>query len=235
MAGLMITSFFTRKGNPATDIETVTPGFPVARVWELSDGTPSGDSFVGEFQMAPIEDGANDDGLYKYELTAADGYDETKSYMFRCYGGTSLPIGEQYQVGEASAEIGDITQTEINQIANAAASAVWEEAAADHITAGSTGEALNQVRANTSNILDKLYLDADSVLEIVQLLLKLEAGRTKIDPVNNTLTVFEKDNTTILRQFNLVDSDGNPSVSEICERRPSIKGVGDTTTITGTF
>lgn len=230
----MITSFFTRGGQPATNIETVTPGFPVVRVWEVTDGSATGDGFVGEFQMIPIEDGANDDGFYKYELTAVDGYDETKSYIFRCFGGPSLPPHEQWQTGEKAAEVGDITTTEINQIAQAAASAVWDVPAADHVTAGTFGESANQVRANTANIMNQLYLDADSVLEVVQLLLKLETGRTKIDPVTSTLTVYDNDCTTVLRQFNLLDSNGVASVSEICERKPTIKGPSDTTTLTGT-
>ncbi len=226
MAEVLITSFFTRGGNPATNIETVTPGFPVVRIWEVVDGTPSGDTFIGEFVMSPVEDGANDDGFYKFEFTDTDGYDDTKSYVLRSDGGASLPANEKIQTARIEPAIA------LNVDANAVADAVWDEPRADHLIPGSTGEALNQLKADTTDIIDKLYLDTDSVLEVVQLLLKLEAGRTRIDSTANTLTVFDEDCTTPLRVFQLLDSSGTPSVTEVCERKPITKGPSDTTTIT---
>jgi len=224
MASVVITSFFTRGGTPATDIETVSAGtFPVVRIWEVIDGTPTGDSHIGEFIMIPMEDGANDDGFYKYEFTdTPDGYDPAKTYTFRADGGTSIPTGERYQVA----------RLDPSDNIDAIADAVWDEPRLDHINAGSTGEALSQIKADTTNIAQNLYLDADSVLEVVQLLVKLEAGRTKIDPTNNTLTIYDEDCTTILRQYNLLDSTGAPSVVDVCERVPKIKGASDGTTIT---
>jgi hypothetical protein len=228
MAEIMITSFFTRGGIPATNIETLTPGYPLVRVWEVSSGSPAGDVFVGQFNMSPMEDGSNDDGFYKYEFTSSDGYDETKTYVFRSEGGSSLPPHEQYQVARFEPDPDITVNVDVDDIADA----VWDEPRADHLIPGSTGEGLSQIKADTSDIIDKLYLDANSVLEVTQLLLKLEAGRTKIDPVNHTLTVFDEDCTTPLRVFDLLDSTGNPSVSEVCERVPVTKGSSDNTTIT---
>lgn len=222
MAEVLITSFFTRGGNPATNIETVTPGFPVVRIWEIINGSPAGDQFIGQFVMSSIEDGANDDGFYKYEFDTASGYIPTKIYVFRSDGGSSLPTGEQYQVARL-----DPTDS-----VEAIADAVWDEPKADHLQVGSTGEALSQIKADTIDIIDKLYLDVNSVLEVVQLLLKMEAGRTRIDPTANTLTIYDEDCSTILRVFNLLDSSGMPSVTQVCERKPITKGPGDTTTIT---
>lgn len=223
MSSVVITSFFTRNGLPATDLETAAGGgYPLVRVWEVIDGTPAGDAFIGEFQMIPIEDGVNDDGLYKHEFTNAQGYDDSKTYVFRADGGPSLLNNERYQVARL-----DPTET-----SEGIADAVWNEPRVDHLIPGSTGEALSQIKADTTNIADRLYLDADSVQEIVKLLLKFEAGRTRIDPANNTLTVYDEDCTTPLRVFELLDSSGNPSVNEVCERKPIAKGVGDSTTIT---
>lgn len=222
MAEVLITSFFTRGGNPATNIETVTPGFPKIRIWEVTDGTPSGDSFVGQFTMSAMEDGANDDGFYKFEFTDTDGYDPTKTYIFRTDGGSSLPDNEQFRVA----------RLDPSESVDAIADAVWDEPRTDHLSVGSTGEALSQIKADTSNIADKLYLDSDSVLDVVQLLLKMEAGRTKIDPTAKTLTVYDEDCTTVLRVFDLYDSTGTKSVTEVCERVPRTKGSSDGTTIT---
>lgn len=224
MAEVMITSFFTRGGTPANDIETVTAGFPVVRIWEVFSGSPAGDSFVGEFQMEPVEDGANDDGFYKFQFTDTDGYDPAQTYVFRADGGASLPGNEQFQVARL-----DPTES-----IEAIADAVWDEPKADHTNTTTMGGALNEVKADTTDIIDKLYLDVDSVLEVVQLLLKLEAGRTKIDPTLNTLTIYDTDCTTVLREYQLLDSTGTPSVTDVCERVPKVEGVGDTSTITGT-
>lgn len=222
MAEILITSFFTRNGAPANDIETVTPGFPLVRIWEVVDGTAGGDAFIGQFIMSAMEDGANDDGFYKYEFATINGYDATKSYVIRTDGGSSLSSHEQFQTAQLAPQVSPDT----------IADAVWDEPKAEHLLVGSTGEALSQIKADTTDMLDKLYLDADSVLEVVQLLLKMEAGRTKIDPGTNTMTVFDEDCVTVLRTFQLLDSTGTPSVSEICERKPIVKGTNDNTTIT---
>lgn len=228
MASAIITSFFTRGGTPATNIETISGGtFPVVRIWEVIDGSPAGDAFIGEFVMIPMEDGVNDDGFYKYEFTdAPDGFDESSTYTFRSDGGTSIPPGERYQVAR-------LDPSE-NLDATAVENAVWDANRIAHNNPGSTGEGLNQIKADTTAIAQNLYLGADSVLEIVQLHLKLEAGRTKIDPVTKTLTIYDVNCTTILRQYNLYDSAGTASVTDVCERVPKVEGIGDTTTITGT-
>lgn len=227
MASVVITSFFTRGGTPATNIETVSAGAnPVVRIWEVTDGTPGGDAFIGEFVMVPMEDGANDDGFYKYEFDDGDGYDEAKTYTFRTDGGTSIPPGERYQVAR-------LDPSE-NLDPAVIADAVWDEAQADHLGAGTTGLNLAQIKADTTNIATQLYLDADSVQNMLEVLLKLEAGRTKIDPTAKTLTVYDEDCTTVLRVFELFDSTGTPSVTDVCERVPRVKGAGDTTTITDT-
>jgi len=228
MASAIITSFFTRGGTPATDIETVSAGAsPVVRIWEVTDGTPSGDAFIGEFVMIPMEDGADDDGFYKYEFTdTPDGFDDSKTYTFRADGGPSIPPAERYQVAR-------LDPSE-NLDAAAVENAVWDAPRLSHNNAGSTGEGLNQIKADTTAISQNLYLNADSVLEMVELHLKLDAGRTKIDPTTNTLTVYDTDCTTILRQYKLYDSTGAESVNDVCERVPKVEGPGDTTTVTNT-
>ena len=226
MASVVITSFFTRGGNPATNIETVSGGtHPIVRIWEVIDGSPAGDAFIGEFVMVPMEDGANDDGFYKYEFTdLPDGYDPTKTYTFRADAGPSVPTGERYQVAR-------LDPSE-NLDPDTIAASVWDVQKADHLVPGSTGEALSQTKADTTAIAQNLYLGVDSVLPLLQLLVKLEAGRTKIDPVNNTLTIYDEDCTTVLRVFKLYDSTGAESVTDVCERKPVTKGPGDTSTIT---
>ena len=75
---------------------------------------------------------------------------------------------------------------------------------------------LNQIAADTTQ------LRSDNIIEIslLELLLKYETNKTKIDKINFTLTVFDDDGVTPLTIFDLKDSNGQPSILEICERRP---------------
>lgn len=96
------------------------------------------------------------------------------------------------------------------------ADAVWDETLTDHTLSGSTGLALAQTNANAANS----TLDIQQVKTLVELLLKYETNRTKIDKVAKTLTVYDNNGTTVLKVFNLKDSTGVPSVDEIAERVP---------------
>lgn len=206
MASTVITSYFSRFGNPAINL---SGGYPKLRIWEVIDGTPSGDVFISEKLMIKIEDGVNNDGMYKYEFTdVGDGFNPLKTYLFRTDGGPTLPAQERYQIGQLVPDSID-------------------EALADHIHSGSVSEAIALTRANTQNIVNELYLNADSVKEIVDLILKFDTNRTRVDPSAGTLTVFDDDCITPLRTFNLYDSSGNLSSTEICERVPTAAGTSD--------
>lgn len=139
--------------------------------------------------------------------------------------GISIPTAEE--IAQAIIDAGGTGPS-----APEVATAVWAAPRATNNDPGSHGEALNQVRANTENVIDKLYLSADSVLDVVQLLLKMEAGRTRIDPDTFTMTVYDEDCVTPLRTFKLLDADGIPSVTNVCERKPIAKGPSDSTSIT---
>jgi stress response protein SCP2 len=53
---------------------------------------------------------------------------------------------------------------------------------------------------------------------LIELLLKYERNRTRIDVAQATLTIYDNDNVTPLTVFSLKDHMGNPSVAEVCER-----------------
>ncbi|MDE1830695.1 MAG: hypothetical protein KGI25_10280, partial [Thaumarchaeota archaeon] len=100
------------------------------------------------------------------------------------------------------------------------ATQVWDEPAASHVVVGTMGLLENQIKADTTAIAANLYVNANSVLDLVQLLLKYETNRTKIDPGAMTLTVYEDDCTTPLRVFQLLDTTGSPSITQVSERKP---------------
>lgn len=228
MAEIVISSYFEDNNGPIIGLT------PTARIWEVTAtgddlivGTPCGSGQITDGNMFELDDCGSPaaiDGFYRFTFDDTIGYDPTKNYVVRVDGGASLQTRFRYQTNRIS----PADAVSIEEVADA----VWDENRADHLGVGTTGEALSQIKADTTSIANKLYLEADSVLEVVQLLLKMESGRTKIDPAQNTLTVYDDDCTTVLRVFNLLDSAGNPSVVDVCERKPVVKGIGDGTSIT---
>ncbi len=214
MAQTEINSLFTAGGIPATDIGTITPGYPSVRVWEIDGttqtliiGAPIGSGQPSDGIMTEITVGspANSDGFYTFLFTDIIGYDETKKYLIRTDGGPSLAATDRYQVGEIEPLVDEITN------------AVWDEPLApDHQQTGSAGLTLSQIKADTT----QLFLDLNNINDLVNLLLKYDTNRTKIDDVANTLTVYDDDCTTVLRVFQLLDQNGTPSTDSVCERKP---------------
>lgn len=202
MASLLITSFFTSGGTPATGLT------PTLRIWEVTGtfhnlviGTPNGSSSAVDGVMTELIDAPSMDGFYKFEFTIGLGFDPTKTYLIRTNGGVTIPIGERFQV----------TSNDINLL---------DDAATSHLIAGSIGEKISQTKADTTS----LVLDMISVLALLDLLHDYESGRTKIDIVAKTLTVFEPDCVTPLRVFSLLDSTATPSTTSVCERKPIVGG-----------
>lgn len=214
MAQTEINSLFTNGGLPATDIGTITPGYPSVRVWEVDGttqtliiGSPSGTGQITDGIMLEIVTGspATSDGFYTFLFTDIVGYDGAKKYLIRTDGGPSLAVADRYQVGE------------IEPLVDEMANAVWDEQLApDHQQIGSAGLTLSQIKADTT----QLFLDLANVSDLVNLLLKYDTNRTKIDDVANTLTVYDDDCTTVLRVFQLLDQTGTPSTDSVCERKP---------------
>lgn len=96
------------------------------------------------------------------------------------------------------------------------ADAVWESLSADHLTAGTLGLIVNQIKSDTGLI----SIDVTTILDIVTTLQKYNTNRTKIDKVAKTLTVYDNNGITPIKVFDLKDSTGTPSITEITERTP---------------
>jgi hypothetical protein len=214
MAQIEINSLFSNAGIPATDIANTTAGYPKVRIWEVNGsvqtlivGAPSGTGQSTDGVMTEIATGSPEikDGFYTFLFTDTIGYDPTKKYLIRSDGGPSLPNQDRYQ----TAEINPFEETIID--------GVWNEDRTEHLSANSFGLAVNQVKADTT----QLFLDISAVQNIVDLILKFDTNRTKIDETNKTLTVFDDDCVTPLRVFHLFDQFGNLSTDSVCERKPT--------------
>lgn len=243
MANIVIASYFSDKGTPAIGLS------PKIRIWEISDvdqtliiGTVNGTSDPG-----PVGGGANvgtgpgtdgimmemydktpgagsgglpisgdRDGLYKYVFDTYNGYDPTKSYVVRVDGGTILNAQDRYQTVFLNPETA--TPMTVNDIVDG----VYNAQAINYLQPGSFGEKINQTAANTA----QLSLDVNDILSLIDLAIKYQTNRTKIDHLAKTLTVYDDDCVTPLRVFNLYDHAGAPSITTVCERRPVLSNDG---------
>lgn len=198
---LIINSFFTSSGTPALGLS------PTIRIWEV-DGTSHTLVLGGSPVQTMIEVG---DGFYKFEFTTALGYDATKNYVFRAFGGAGLPVTERYQEG-ATEEVSVIDEDKEDIVDQ-----VWDETATDHVAAGSFGFLVNAIKADTTLI-----------AACCDLVRKFHTNRTFIDKTAKQLIVFDDDKTTILHKFDLFDDTGsiavpgagNPSTAPVCEKNP---------------
>jgi len=197
MAQTEINSMFTNAGVPATGLT------PTVRIWEIDGilqtlivGAPDGTGQNTDGNMIEIKGNGSPgtgDGFYTFLFDIGVGYDQTKKYLIRADGGAILPDTDRYQIADIEPN-------------------VFDEPMADHIIPDTTGETLNQN--------NQLLIDVENVRLITSLILKYETGRTKIDKVAMTLTVYDTNCVDILRVFSLLDSSGNPSIDEVCERKP---------------
>ena len=177
-----------------TDGVPATGLTPAIDVWTVTASTQAQVITAG----AMIEVGG---GFYKYNLSS---YDTDTDYLFRVDGGVSLIGNDRYQAFGNESFKADI------------ADAIWDEPTVDHLTAGSFGFSLAATQSDAS----ALRLDIDSVIILVQTLLKYQSNRTKIDKTAKTLTVYDDNGTSILQVFDLLDAIGGASVDEVAERVP---------------
>lgn len=191
MATKILTVHFTNNGSPVTGLS------PTVDIYELDPVTPATNTLVVN-DGAAVEIGA---GWYRYQFTT---YDTAKAYVFTFDGGAGLSAYERYKVG------GNETYSE------EVADGVWDETANTHVQSGSTGLILQQTKADTASIV----VSEVTIVTLLNLLLKYQRNRTKIDLVNSQLVIYDDDCTTPLTTFNLLDFSGMPNVQEVCEKIP---------------
>lgn len=141
-------------------------------------------------------------GWYRYDFTT---YDATKSYVFTIDGGSSLQPFDRFKYGGNESYSDDIS------------AGVWEESSMNHLNTGSMGLAITQIKTDTGTTI----INLSTMQLLINTLLKYERNRTKIDPTAHTLTVYDDDCSTPLTVFRLRDHNGNPSITEVCERSPT--------------
>jgi len=226
MSEIIITSYFASNGVPSIGLT------PSLRIWEITNngqdliigdsegtgnaGPAGGGNGAGstgvDGVMVEVVDNSASDGFYRYTFDEFNGYDPLKCYVFRVDGGDTLNPSERYQAGELS----------IEQNAEALVDLIYNEPANEHIVTGSFGEVINQINATTA----QTFMDLGDVMELVELVRKYNTNRTRVDMATNQLTVYDDDCVTPLRVFNMLNGNGEPSLSEMCERVPTAASDG---------
>jgi hypothetical protein len=170
---------------------------PTINIFELNLTNPAINTLV-------ITDGAVTEiglGWYRFDFLT---YDPTQNYVYTIDGGDILSVTERYKIGGNESFVEDIS------------SEVWNEQAMDHLQSGSTGFLLQATKSDTTSI----AVSQTTITALVNSVLKYERNRTKVNVLDNTLTIYEDNGTDVLTVFNLFDHNGNPSLSEVAERVP---------------
>ena len=191
MAIKTITVHFTNNGIPTSGLS------PTIDIYQLDPLIPGNNTLI-------VNNGATTEiggGWYRYDFLT---YDPYVNYVFTFDGGAGLTAYERFKVG------GNESYTE------EVATGVWDEPAINHIQTGSTGLILQQTKADTASIM----VSEATIVTLLNLLLKYQRNRTRIDLATSTLIIYDDDGTTPLTIFNLLDFNGMPNVQEVCEKVP---------------
>lgn len=194
---MIINSFFTKNGAPAVGLT------PTLKIWEVQNSTRT--VVVDDAPM--VEDTA---GYYWFDFS---GYLAELDYVVLVDAGVDMiPFGRYSTAAISPTSNVSIEPSVVDQIVNG----VWDESATDHTASGSFGSLLNQTKANT----ESTAVAITTIDGLLQTLLKFDRNRTKIDVNAKTLTVYDNDNVTPIRVFDLKDSAGASSITEVAERVP---------------
>jgi hypothetical protein len=115
--------------------------------------------------------------------------------------------------------------------------AVWEASSAAYTTAGTYGKIVSDIKTvgddtnadlatakveidAIKGVVDGIAISEATITTLLQTLLKYSKNRTRIDKIAKTLTIYDDDTLTPIKVFDLKDDLGNPSITEIIERRP---------------
>lgn len=170
----------------------LTPSIIITNV-TLTAGSPQGDTIVIGSGSPEVFLTEVGNGFYKFVFST---YDNELKYSFRIDGearsGTNLGNG-RFAVGTNQSFADDI------------AFRTWEEPTGDHQT-------------GSPQSFGQLMTD---ILTFTETLLKFQANRTVLDKVAFTLTIFDNDDVTPIRVFDLRQFGVGPSITEITERLPA--------------
>jgi len=143
------------------------------------------------------------------------------TYYFRWYAGhlssERFPTGSKLVITYDYQSVGDEVIADSEEIAQAVwqentpndiASAVWSQNSPESIQSGSA-----QAVWNTA-------IQGQNASEIMRRIYQINSGAWKLDTETRRLKFYDSDGTTILFEFDMLDAQGNATISSVFERRP---------------
>lgn len=125
----------------------------------------------------------------------------------------------------SSEDIATATENRLSPTLSLIDAPISTRASSTEISGGfSTIVSLLSVIDDKINIIDgqitTVGVDLTQMLTIIDALRKFNFNRSKINPNNKTLTIYEDDDITPLIEFLLLDTSENPSTDEVAEKVP---------------
>jgi hypothetical protein len=147
-------------------------------------------------------------GFYKYTMPALD---PAIDYVIVADAGSTFPNTERYFYGE------------IESLNSLAADTIWNFPASGSFDAGSFGDLLNSIQTVVNTIestVNTLSTTSAVSLNLLNILLKYQQNRAKVDPNTKTLTLYDNDGTTPLKVFKLYNNNSVLDINTVFERVP---------------
>lgn len=201
----------------ATGTDLVTAGFTgqyygefYANDYDGAQSTLNSGSYILKIYLPNNDAGQSTHALYFFRAVAQDKFSRFESPNF-----IANLHDEMYNEMANAGGLGDLIETR-----------VWDAAKLDHSVAATFGDnSLSGI--NKTALLSALSISddtasatLDNMKAILDVLQAVSIGRWKINVTNKTLTFYQLDGVTPLIVFNLLDSGGDPSTSNVAERAP---------------
>jgi hypothetical protein len=145
--------------------------------------------------------------------------------LIRANGGTGGDCPDVFQIAtavrnELSAELSRI---DVNISSRSSQSSVDDLQSSVNSSFDAVVNLLNVLDSKIALLDDQITtidLDVSSMMLVLSELKKMNFNRSRIDPIEKTLTIYDDDDITPIVIFNLLDTSGDPSIEEVAEKVP---------------
>ena len=147
-------------------------------------------------------------GFYKYTMPTLN---PTIDYLIVADAGNTFSNQERYFYGE------------IDNLNSLAANTIWNFPSSNSFDAGSFGDLINSISSVLNNVestVNSINSTSGVSLNLLNTLLKYSKNRAKVDPNTKTLTLYDDDQTTPLKIFQLFNNNNVLDINTVFERVP---------------
>lgn len=168
----------------------------------------------------------HDDNIDVFNITPGGGVISTVSQLVQTVnisGGGSCPDVNQIATAirqELSAELSHIDVDISSRASQSSLDDLQTEISNSFNTVVGLLNILDSKIDIVSDQVQLIDVDLTQMLTILGELKKFNFNRSRIDPIDKTLTIYDDDDITPIVIFNLLDTTGTPSVEEVAEKVP---------------